>query len=76
MDQCNLATLFAAAVSCTGTPHSIAEAGERFLVEVYGYNGRTSPSLNHLRFLNYKKAVFLASSKIAALSRWSNTTQL
>ena len=43
------------------TPQSITEAGERFLVEVYGHNGRTAPSLNHRRFLNYKNAAFKAS---------------
>lgn len=49
------------------TPESIAAAGERFLVNVYGYTGRTEPSINRLRYINYKKAAFKTSSKIAAL---------
>lgn len=59
------------------TPESKAEAGKRFLVEASGYNEKSSLLLSHIRFLNGKKAVFKASSKIAAFPRSAPTaTQL
>lgn len=56
----------------------IVAAREQCLVKVYGYNGRNASSLNHLRFLNYKKAAFKALPKIAALppSAAADTAQL
>lgn len=44
-----------------------AAAGKRFLVSLYDYNGSNIPSLNHLKYISYKKSVFKYNSTIVAL---------
>ncbi|CAG9823961.1 unnamed protein product [Phaedon cochleariae] len=63
----NIADVVSVLKNSEATPESIAAAGERFLVNVYGCTGRTEPSINRLRNINYKKAAFKTSSKKAAL---------
>ncbi|CAG9815364.1 unnamed protein product [Phaedon cochleariae] len=63
----NLADVVSVFKNPEATPESIATAGERFLVNLYGFTGRTEPSINCLRYINYAKAAFKTSSKIAAL---------
>ncbi|CAG9812819.1 unnamed protein product [Phaedon cochleariae] len=63
----NLADVVSVFKNPEATPESIATAGERFLVNLYGFTGRTEPSINRLRYINYAKAAFKTSSKIAAL---------
>jgi len=42
-------------------------AGDKFMVEVYGYTGKTPPTLNQLRYFNYKRMAFKRSSNLATL---------
>lgn len=49
------------------TQNMVADAGERFLVSLYGYTGKTVPSLNHLRYVSYIKSAFKHKVNIASL---------
>lgn len=51
------------------TPQNIAEAGDRFLVEVYRYNGKIALSLNHLYWGWRRTCNWLELSKSLSLYR-------
>ncbi|CAG9816061.1 unnamed protein product [Phaedon cochleariae] len=46
----NLADVVSVFKNPEATPESIAAAGERFLVNLYGFTGRTEPSINRLSY--------------------------
>ncbi|KAJ8886617.1 hypothetical protein PR048_012829, partial [Dryococelus australis] len=46
----------------------VAAAGEHFLVSLYSYSGTNLLSLNHLRYILYKKSAFRYSSKMLLYS--------
>lgn len=54
----SLGTIIAIFKDSTASQESVATAGERFLVQLYGFIGKTAPTLNHQRYICFTKAAF------------------